>query len=161
MLLDKLHSELTAALKEKRAFEVGVLRLLTAAAHNRAIEKRPLRRVEGEASGQGKGDQLTDEEVLEVLKKEAKKRKESIQLFTQGNRRDLAENEAKELALIERYLPAELSEKEVRAHVEKVFASGAVSAEQGFGVVMKEVMKELKGKADAGLVSKVVKEKIG
>ncbi|OGY97700.1 MAG: hypothetical protein A2128_00255 [Candidatus Liptonbacteria bacterium GWC1_60_9] len=151
MLLDKLHSELTAALKEKRAFEVGVLRLLTAAAHNRAIEKR----------GQGKGDQLTDEEVLEVLKKEAKKRKESIQLFTQGNRRDLAENEAKELALIERYLPAELSEKEVRAHVEKVFASGAVSAEQGFGVVMKEVMKELKGKADAGLVSKVVKEKIG
>ncbi len=151
MLLDKLHSELTAALKEKRAFEVGVLRLLTAAAHNRAIEKR----------GQGKGDQLTDEEVLEVLKKEAKKRKESIQLFTQGNRRDLAENEAKELALIERYLPAELSEKEVRAHVEKVFAAGAVSAEQGFGVVMKEVMKELKGKADAGLVSKVVKEKIG
>ena len=151
MLIDKLHSELTAALKEKRAFEVGVLRLLTAAAHNRAIEKR----------GQGKGDQLTDEEVLEVLKKEAKKRKESIQLFTQGNRRDLAENEAKELALIERYLPAELSEKEVRAHVEKVFASGAVSAEQGFGVVMKEVMKELKGKADAGLVSKVVKEKIG
>ena len=96
-----------------------------------------------------------------MLKKEAKKRKESIQLFTQGNRRDLAENEAKELALIERYLPAELSEKEVRAHVEKVFAAGAVSAEQGFGVVMKEVMKELKGKADAGLVSKVVKEKIG
>ncbi len=151
MLLEKLHSELTAAQKGKRAFELGVLRLLTAAAHNRAIEKR----------GQGKGDELTDEEVLEVLKKEAKKRKESIQLFTQGNRRDLAENEAKELALIERYLPAELSEEAVRLHVEKVLASGAVSAEQGFGVVMKEAMKELKGKADAGLVSKIVKEKIG
>lgn len=150
-LLEQLQSDLTAAQKGRRGFETGVLRLLVAAVHNRAIEKR----------GQGKGDTLTDEDVLEVLKKEAKKRKEAIQLFTQGNRQDLAENEAKELKLVEQYLPAELSETDVRAHIEKVLASGAVSAEQGFGIVMKEVMKELKGKADAGLVSKIVKEKIG
>lgn len=150
-LLEKLRNELNSALKEKREFEVGVLRLLAAAAHNRAIEKR----------SQGKGDELTDEEVLEVLKKEGKKRKEAIELFTQGNRQDLALKEAKELKLIERYLPAELSEADIRAHVEKVLSGGAVSKELGFGVVMKEVMKELKGKADAGLVSKIVKEKTG
>ncbi|MDP3947285.1 MAG: GatB/YqeY domain-containing protein [bacterium] len=159
-LLEQLRNEITLALKGGRAFEVGVLRLLTAAAHNRAIEKR------GKGlPGQGKGDELTDEEVREVLAKEAKKRKESIMAFTQGNRPELAESEAKELKLILRYLPAELSKEEVRAHVEKLLASrgersrttGAVSAEGGFGAVMKEAMKELKGKADATLVSKIIR----
>lgn len=150
-LLEKLQNDLNTALKGGRKFEVGVLRLLLSAAHNRIIEKH----------GQGKGDELTDEEVREVLKKEAKKRKEAIQLFVQGKRSDLADKETKELKLIEQYLPAELSEAEVRAQVEQFLAANTVLLAQGFGAVMKEVMKELKGKADAALVAKIVKERIG
>jgi uncharacterized protein YqeY len=150
MLLSQIKESLTSALKEKRDFEVGVFRQLLAAIYNRAIEKR----------GQGKGEDLSDAEVIEVLRKEAKKRREAIEFFNRGGRPDLVEKESRELSIIERYLPAQLTEDDIRSYVEKVFASGVVKAEDGFGAIMKEVMKALKGKADAASVSKIVQEKI-
>lgn len=126
---------------------VGVLRLLISAMHNKSIEKK----------GKGQSEELTDEETLQVLMSEAKKRKESIEVFTKGNRSDLAEKEKKELEIIQGYLPKPLSREEVEKTIDEIVSR--VGSKE-FGPVMKEVMKELRGKADSVLVSNLVKEKL-
>ena len=146
MLQEKLTQELKEAMKSGNADKVGVLRMLNAALHNQAIAK-------------GKDAVLTDEEVMEVLRREAKKRKESVEAFTKGGRLELAEKERAELVLIEVYLPKQMSREEVAAAVEKILAGLADKSNQG--LVMKAVMQELKGKADGKMISEVVKEKLG
>ena len=141
-LLERIKSDITAALKSHDAERAGTLRFLNAQFQNRAIEKR----------GQGKGDELTDEEVTEVMRKEVKRRKEAIELFKQGGRADLVEKEGKEVAMIEAYLPAAPTESDIEAAVQQLRQEGL----SGFPVLMKEAMKRLKG-ADGALVSKVVK----
>lgn len=146
MLKEKIVSDTKEAMKSGDQKKLGVLRMMTSALNNKKIEKRGKTGVESE---------LTDEEALEVLQKEAKKRKESIDLFEKGGRADLAQGEKEELAIISVYLPSQMGEAEVKAVVEKIAA-----ANQGldFGPLMKAVMAELKGKADASLVSRFVKE---
>jgi len=146
MLQEKLTQELKEAMKSGNADKVGVLRMLNAALHNQAIAK-------------GKDAVLTDEEVMEVLRREAKKRKESVEAFTKGGRPELAGKERVELVLIEVYLPKQMSREEVAAAVEKILAGLADKSNQG--LVMKAVMQELKGKADGKMISEVVKEKLG
>ena len=146
MLQEKLTQELKEAMKSGNADKVGVLRMLNAALHNQAIAK-------------GKDAVLTDEEVMEVLRREAKKRKESVEAFTKGGRPELAGKERVELVLIEVYLPKQMSREEVAAAVEKILAGLADKSNQG--LVMKAVMQELKGKADGKMVREVVKEKLG
>ena len=146
MIQDKLNQDLKEAMKSGNADKVGVLRLLNAALHNQAIAK-------------GKDAVLTDEEVMEVLRREAKKRKESVEAFTKGGRPELAGKERVELVLIEVYLPKQMSREEVAAAVEKILAGLADKSNQG--LVMKAVMQELKGKADGKMISEVVKEKLG
>ena len=145
MLLEKLNQDLKEAMKSGNADKVGVLRMLSSALKNRAIEK-------------GKDAVLTDDETMQVLTREAKKRKESIEAFEKGGRPDLAEKEKAELGLIEAYLPKQMSREEVVAAVEKVLAGLADKSNQG--LVMKAVMQELKGKADGKMISGVVKEKL-
>ena len=146
MLLEKLTQNLKDAMKAGDSGKVGVLRMLSSALKNRAIEK-------------GKDAVLTDDETMQVLTREAKKRKESIEAFEKGGRPDLAEKEKVELALIEAYLPKQMSREEVAAAVEKVLAGLADKSNQG--LVMKAVMQELKGKADGKMISEVVREKLG
>lgn len=146
-LKDQLASDLKSAMKAGDAFKVGVLRLLNSALQNKSIELR----------GQGKEEGLADGAVLQVLEKEAKKRRESIALYRQGGREDLASQEEKELRLIEAYLPAQMSEAEIRAAVENLRAKGALD----FKTLMKAAMRELKGKAGGEAVSKIVKELVG
>lgn len=133
-------------MKAGNADKVGVLRMLNAALQNQAIAK-------------GKDAVLTDEEVMQVLLREAKKRKESVEAFEKGGRPELAEKEKSELALLEVYLPKQMSRGEVVAAVEKVLAGLADKSNQG--LVMKAVMAELKGKADGKMISGVVREKLG
>ncbi|MBI4991740.1 MAG: GatB/YqeY domain-containing protein [Candidatus Harrisonbacteria bacterium] len=146
MLQEKLSQDLKEAMKAGNADKVGVLRMLNASLKNKAIEK-------------GKDAVLTEEEVAQVLMREAKKRKESVLAFEQGDRADLADNERKELAILEVYLPKQMSREEVVVAVEKVLTGLADKSNQG--LVMKAVMTELKGKADGKMISEAVKEKLG
>ena len=101
---------------------------------------------------------LTDEEVLEVITSEAKKRKDSIEQFTAGDRPEMAEQEKKELEMIQKYLPEEMREEEVKKIVEKVISEMGEVLPSQFGQVMGKVMAESKGQADGTVVSKLVKE---
>ena len=148
-LQEKLFQDIKESMKSGNAEKLGVLRMLNAALHNRAIEK-------------GKDAVLIEEEVMEVFRREAKKRKESVEAFQKGGRPELAEKEHAELVLIEAYLPKQMSKEEVVAVVEKVIVT--LRQTQGdvvFNNVMKAVMQGLKGKADGKMISEVVKEKLG
>ncbi len=142
---EKITQDLKEAMKAGNVEKVGVLRMLNASFQNRQIEK-------------GKDAVLTDEDTLQVLMREAKKRRESVEAFTKGNRPELAEKEKSELLIVEAYLPRQMSREEVVTEVDKVLA-GLVDKSNA-GLVMKAVMAELKGKADGKLISEVVKEKL-
>jgi len=157
MLEEKIKQDLTAAMKERRGFEVGVLRMVIAALHYRLIEKRSgLRYAEVSLVTQagGKPEGLTEEEVLTVLAREVKKRKEAAEMFEQGRRHDLFIKETKEAELISGYMPAQMSEEEIKSVINKVLAGGA----KDFGSAMKEAMKELKGRADGKIVGDIIKD---
>ncbi len=144
-LKDKLGEELKTALRSGDQFKVDVLRLLNSAIHNQEIAKK---------SKTGSGE-LTDEEVTAVLGIEAKKRRESIEVFRKGNRSDLAGKEEKELEIIQNYLPQQLSPEETEKAVKEILErSGA----KDFGGAMKAVMAELKGKIDGKLTSEIIKK---
>jgi len=159
MLHQKITDDSKIAMKSSNIFELGILRMLSSALHNKEIEKK----------GKGQETDLSDEEVIEILTREAKKRKEAAELYVKGNRNDLAEKEKKELEFIKKYLPAQMSSEEIEKIVKAAIAKtgardvkdpeGKPAASYGasFGKVMAEAMKELKGKADAGAVSEIVK----
>ncbi len=149
-LQKKLAGDLIEALKAKDTALTDTLRLLLAALHNREIEKKT-------KTGAG---ELTEEEVLEVLGKEGKKRKEAAELYEKGQRPELAKKELAELALIRRYLPEELSEADVLKAVEAAIAAIKPTGPKDLGRVMGEAMKALKGRAEAGNVSRLVKERL-
>ncbi|MBU6141747.1 GatB/YqeY domain-containing protein [Patescibacteria group bacterium] len=146
MMQEKIMSDLKEAMKAGNADKVGLLRMLNSALKNKAIEK-------------GKDAQLTADDEMQVLLREAKKRKESIEAFMTGGRADLADKEKVELAIIEGYLPKQMSREEAAALVEKILAG--VADKSNTGLVMKAVMAEMKGKADGKMVSELVKEKLG
>ncbi len=139
-------SDLKEAMKAGNAEKVGLLRMLNSALKNKAIEK-------------GKDATLTEDDEMQVLLREAKKRKESVEAFMTGGRADLADKEKAELAIIEEYLPKQMSREEAAALVDKILAG--VADKSNTGLVMKAVMAEMKGKADGKMVSELVKEKLG
>ena len=133
--------------RSEREFDMGVLRMLITVIGNKVIEKR----------GKTGEEVLTEEEVLDVLRREAKKRKEAAVLYAQGGRPELEQREKQESEFIEKYLPKQLGEAEVEAVVKKVLASGA----KEFGEIMKGTMQELKGKVDGRMVQDVIKRLMG
>lgn len=145
-LSEQLKEELKKAMKSGDAKQTGLLRFLIAQVQNKTKEKFG-----------AKEGALEDVEVLDVLKKEAKKRKEAINLFEQGNRKDLADKEREELALMGKYLPAEIGKDEIRKVVKEIIAAGATD----FGKAIKETMARLKGQADGKVVSEIIKEELG
>src|SRR3990167_5901294 len=118
-LLAQMQEDLKVALKGGNFEVTGTIRMLQAAVHNEHIAK-------------GKDKELTDEDIMAVLRKEAKKRRESADVFASAGRTDLSDKEEKELILIKGYLPPELSDAEVEAIVAEVVAGG----ESKFGKVM-------------------------
>ncbi len=106
-----------------------------------------------------KGNQpLTDEEIIAVLRKQAKQRKDSIEAYTQAGRQDLVEEEQAELRIIERYLPQLMSEDEIRAVAQQVIQEVGATSPRDMGKVMGRLMSQLKGKADGRLVNQVVRQ---
>lgn len=100
---------------------------------------------------------LTDDDVVDVLRKGVKRRRESIGMFTQGGRMELAAQETAEVAALERFLPAEASEDDIRTAVRATIAGGAA----GVGPVMGQVMSQFKGRADGGTINRIVREELG
>jgi uncharacterized protein len=148
MFKEKLTEEMKNFLKNKDTEKVTLLRMILSAFQNEAIAKK--KREEG----------LNKEEELQILKREVKKRKDSIEQYTNGGREDLAEKEKQELDFIQKYLPEEMSEEEVKKIVEEVIASMGEVAPSQFGQIMSQVMAKTKGQADGSLVSKIVREMV-
>lgn len=139
---EQLAHDLKTALKGGDRLRGEVLRFVSAQLQNRAIEKR----------GKGDSADLTDAEVLEVLKRDVKKRKESIALFEKGGRADLVTKETAELAFVTPYLPPAPSTEDIVKVVAELRAAGITE----FPVLMKAALARLKG-ADGGEVAKVIK----
>lgn len=142
-LRNKIPEDLKSALRNKNAVELSVLRMLQSAIRNREIDKNK--------------SELTDEEVIEVIGSEIKKRKESIEGYMKGQRQDLVDKEKAELDVLIKYMPKQMTEEEVRDEVRKAIEEAGANTIKEIGQVMKIIMPRTKGKADGGLVNKVVK----
>jgi hypothetical protein len=163
MLKEQILQNINAAVKEKKGVEVLVLRQLSAAILNKEKEKRfRISKEKPELSEKDleKESRLTDEETLEAVSYEAKKRKESIAEFEKGGRNDLVEKEKKELAILKTYLPEQLAEEEIKKLVKEAVEKTGAKEPKDMGKVMAELMPKTKGRADGNLVSKAVKESL-
>jgi len=147
-LKEILNEDFKNAFKSGDRQRVDVLRLINAAIKNREIELRK----------NHSSDELTDEQVIEILNKESKKRKDSIEMFIKGGRADLKEKEEEELEIIASYLPKQLTKEEIEKEVENILNKENVTE---FGRAMGLVMQVLKGRADSKLISEIVKRKLG
>jgi len=107
-----------------------------------------------------KGESLTDEESLKILKSAAKQLKESIDQYLKGGRDDLADKEAFELTLLEKYLPEQLSEEQIRQTVKNIVKNTGAGSMRDMGKVMGATMQELAGSADGKIVQKIVQEEL-
>ncbi|MBI2053242.1 MAG: GatB/YqeY domain-containing protein [Candidatus Sungbacteria bacterium] len=145
MLKTDIENAARAAMKSQDAVLVGTLRMALAAIKNRELEKRA-------KSGAA---ELTEEETMAVVKSEVKKRKDSVMEFEKASRQDLADKEKAELAILEKYLPAEISDEEIEKLVRPLAAGRAVT---DFGAVMGLAMKAIAGRASGDRVSAVVKQ---
>ncbi len=141
-LFEKIKTDVTRAQKERDAVLLGVLRLLVSELRYKEIDSQ---------------GELTDEMVIGVLQKEAKKRTESIEIYAKVDDEVRVDAERYELKVINSYLPTMMSETEVEAQIDRIAAESPLRGGQLVGVVMGK----LRGKADGGLVAKVVNEKYG
>lgn len=147
-LTERLTADLTAAMKARDTDTTATLRMAIAAVKN-------LRVAEGHA-----GD-VTDDEALELLGREAKKRTEAAEAYDRGGRGELAEKERRELEVLHRYLPAPLGGDELDAIVDQAVAEAGASSLSDLGRVMSAVMPRVKGRADGRAVSAAVRARLG
>ena len=141
-LMARLQAELNAARKAQDKPQTLLLGTILADVKNKRIE---LMR------------DLADDDVVDVVRKGIKRRKESVELFVKGAREDLAQKERAEIAALEKYLPAGVSEDELRAAVKAAIAAGATQ----IGAVMGKVMPQFKGRADGSVINRIAREELG
>lgn len=147
MLVEKITADLTAAMKAGDAAKVSVLRMLKAELANGAIAQRV--------------EALPDAAALEVLRRQLKQRRESLEAFQKGQRADLAAKEAAEITILETYLPAQMPEASLRAIVQDCVTASGAAGPQDMGKVMKLVMAKVQGQADGKTVSALVTQALG
>lgn len=140
-LQGRLQLELTTARKARDKPATLLLGTTLSEVKNRAIE---LKR------------DLTDDDVVDVVRKGIKRRRESIEMFEKGGRQDLADKERAEITLLERYVPAQVSPAELRAAVQAAIAAGATNV----GVVMAKVMPQFKGRAEGSTINAIAREEL-
>lgn len=145
-LKQKLNDDLRQALRDRDKCRSSVLRLLLAAIHNTEIARRA---------------SLEDTDILGAIAKEAKQRKESIEAFKQGNRPDLVAQEEAELAILQGYLPQQMSRQEIVEAARKVIEETGACGPRDKGKVMGKLIPQLKGKAEGQLINQVVSELLG
>ncbi len=150
MLHEQIEAELKSALKSGEKEKAGTLRYLISAIKNYQIENK----LKGE-------EYLKDEDIIAVVRRQVKQRKDSIAEYEKGGRQELAEKEKAELAVLEKYLPAQADEQKIRKVVKAKKEELGVTDKSGFGKLMGAAMAELKGQADGDVVKKVVEEELG
>jgi len=143
--LDQLNQDMKTAMKQKDKETLSTVRMLKSALQTEQINK---------------GEKLSEEEELTILAREKKQRVESLNEFKAAGRDDLVLKQEKELAVVDKYLPQQLSEDEVRTIVQETVAQTQASSMKDMGKVMGALMPRVKGKADGSLVSSIVKEEL-
>ncbi len=143
-LKEKLQADLTDAIRGRNEVVSGTVRMLLAAITNEEVAGKAAK-------------VLTDAEIITVLSKEAKKRREAVEAYTQAKRDDLASKERAEAAVIANYLPVQLTEDEIKKLIQEAITETGASGPAGMGLVMKVLQPKMAGKADGGVVSGLVK----
>jgi uncharacterized protein YqeY len=147
-LKEKLQSDLTDAIRSRAEVKSGTIRMLLAAITNEEVSGKSAR-------------VLNDTEIITVLSREAKKRREAVEAYVEAKRTDLADKEKAEGDVIAQYLPAQLSEDEIKKMIADAIAETGASGPAGMGLVMKVLSPKIAGKADGGVVSGLVKAALG
>lgn len=145
MNIDTINNDVKQAMKNGNKFELNVLRMLKSALQNERISKN---------------HDLLEDEILAVIKKQVKIRKDSLKEYQEYGRQDLVENLEKEIAILSTYLPEELSIEKINEIIDEVFQKLNPTSIKDMGAVMKELNPLLAAKADMSVVSKIVKEKL-
>ena len=146
-LKTQLHTDLTAAMKSRDQLRSGTLRMALTAITNEEVSGKTAK-------------ELTDADVITVLTKEAKKRREAATAYDDAGRPDLADKERAELEVLDGYLPAQLADDELAGIVAQAIAESGAAGPQGMGSVMKLVQPKVAGKADGGRVAAEVKKQL-
>jgi len=150
-LKEQIQQDLNISLKSKEALTSSVLRMLLASILNKEKEKRYKLKEE-------KDFFLDDQEITEVIIAEVKKRKEAVSQYQKGKRQDLSDKEAKEADILQKYLPEQLPEEEIKKLVKEAIVKTGAKEIKDTGKVMAVLMPAIKGRAEGGLVSKLVRE---
>jgi len=146
MLKEKLNEDLKKYMKEKNTLALNTVRLVIAEIKNKEVEKN---------------SEITDEEILQIIRKQIKMREDSIQQFRSANREDLAEKEAQELEILKSYLPEDLTDEELEKIIQETIKELNASSKKDFGRVIKEVIKKVQGRADSKKISELISKKLG
>ncbi|HOW12768.1 MAG TPA: GatB/YqeY domain-containing protein [Candidatus Pacearchaeota archaeon] len=160
-LKQKIQDDLNINVKEEKENVCSVLRLLLSSILNKEKEKRfKISKEKNNISEENlkKESQITDEEIVDVISSEIKKRKDAIELYEKGNRLDLSEKEKKEIEILKKYLPEQLPLEEIKNLVENSIKKVEANSIKDMGKVMSDLMPKIKGRADNSEVSKIVKE---
>ncbi|MET8053520.1 MULTISPECIES: GatB/YqeY domain-containing protein [unclassified Streptosporangium] len=146
-LKDKLKADLTASMKSRDEIRTRTIRMALAAVNVEEVSGKAAR-------------ELTDDEIVKVLAKEAKKRREAAEAFSGAGRAEQAQAEVDEQAVLEAYLPAQLSDEELAALVDEAVAESGASGPQAMGQVMKIVNPKVAGRAEGGRVAQAVRARL-
>ena len=144
-LLDTINNDMKNYMKEKDSFSLGVVRMVKGAIQLESISKKK---------------ELTDEEIISVISKQIKMRKDSIVEFEKGNRQDLVEQNKKEIEILNKYMPEQLSLEEINKILDEAFLLIKPTSSKEQGLIMKEITPKLKGRADMSLVSGIIKDRL-
>lgn len=144
-LLDTINNDMKNYMKEKDSFSLGVVRMVKGAIQLESISKKK---------------ELTDEEIISVISKQIKMRKDSIVEFEKGNRQDLVEQNKKEIEILNKYMPEQLSMEEINKIIDEAFLLIKPTSSKEQGLIMKEITPKLKGRADMSLVSEIIKDRL-
>lgn len=144
-LLDTINNDMKNYMKEKDSFSLGVVRMVKGAIQLESINKKK---------------ELIDEEIISVISKQIKMRKDSIVEFEKGNRQDLVEQNKKEIEILNKYMPEQLSMEEINKIIDEAFLLIKPTSSKEQGLIMKEITPKLKGRADMSLVSGIIKDRL-
>lgn len=145
-LYEKVDQEIKRAMRDKKPEILSVLRFLKSALKYVAIEK--------------KVERLSDLEVLQIIQKQIKQRKESIDQFSKGERDELVKKESFEISVLERYLPAQLSDDVLSSRIQEIIMEAGVTSKKDFGKAMKLIQEKLSGQAEAKRISEILNNKL-
>ena len=142
-LKEKLLSNMKEAMKSKDSVKLGTVRGVISAVKNQEIDLKK---------------ELSEEEILTIVSREVKKRKEAAVLYEKGNRPELKDKEIQEMKILQTYLPEQVSEKDLRRRIQEVINETGAEGMKDFGKIMKTLVPEFKGKADNSLIKELANE---